>query len=104
MFYKVIKNNKVIDVTDSLTYVRISPKSGKILICTKAEASGIASSDRKTVWHLKGFYPFPSGDYETVEIETISKEEYRQLKMLCGKTPEEIIDEYTLMLIEEGLL
>lgn len=77
MFYKVIKNNKVIDVTDSLTYVRISPKSGKILICTKAEASGIASSDRKTVWHLKGFYPFPCGDYETVEIEIISKEEYR---------------------------
>jgi hypothetical protein len=104
MFYKIIKDNKVIDVIDSLTYVKISPKSGKLLICGRAEASGLVSSNGREVWHLKGFYPFPKEGYETVEIFKIDKEEYHQLKMLNGKTPEEIIDEYTLMLIEGGLL
>jgi hypothetical protein len=38
---------------------------------------------------------------ELVEIDEL---EYKQLKALNGKTPEEIIDEYTLLLIEEGII
>lgn len=104
MYYKIVKNNQVVDVVDQLTYVRLSPKSGKILLCPQAEAQGIVSSDRKEVWHLNGFYNFPNNDYETVSAIRITKEEYNRLKVLNGKTPEEIIDEYTLSLIEGGLL
>lgn len=104
MYYKIIKNNEVVDIVPSLSYVRISPKSQKILLCSQEQASGIVSSDSKTVWHLEGYYPFPGDEYETVKAIQINKEEYYQLKALNGKTPEEIIDNYTLYLIEEGLL
>jgi hypothetical protein len=104
MFYKIIKDNKILEATTLLRYVRLSPKSGKILLATRGEAQGIISSDGKTVWHLKDYYNFPNGDYETVEAVEISEEEYRKITIFGGKTPEEIIDEYTLFLIEGGLL
>ena len=104
MYYKIIKNNKVIDVVSHLSYVKLSPKSGKMLLCTHADAQGILSSDNATVWHLQGFYEFPTGEYDTVSIVKIDKEEYSQLKALNGKTPQEIIDEYTLLLIEGGII
>jgi hypothetical protein len=104
MYYKILQNEKVIDVISSPKYVRLSPKSNRILLCPKQTASGIVSEDGREVWQLKDFYPFPSGTYETVEMVKISEKEYHQFKALSGKTPEEIIDEYTLMIIEEGVL
>lgn len=104
MYYKLIKDNKVIDVIEKLVYIKLSPKSGKILLCPQSEAQGILSSDGKNIWHLQGFYDFPTDEYETASAIKISKEEYSQLKMLNGKTPQEIIDEYTLLLIEGGLI
>lgn len=104
MYYKIIKNNKIVDITDCLSYVRLSPKSGRVLLCPQAEAQGIVSSDGNSIWHLEGFYDFPSGEYETVFAIKITKEEYHRLKALNGRTPEEIIDEYTLALIEGGLI
>ena len=104
MYYKILKNNKVISVMEGLHYVRLSPKSGKILLCGQSEAQGVISPTDGTVWHLNGFYPFPHDKYETVDIVEITKEEYHQWKALNGRTAEEIIDEYTLSLIEGGLL
>ena len=104
MFYKVLLNEKIIDVLDSLIYVRETRKKGSLVSCPRAEASGIVSSDGNKVWHLAGYVPFTNKNYETVSVVRISEEEYHKLKMLNGKTPEEIIDEYTLSLIEGGLL
>lgn len=104
MYYKLIKDNKVIDVIEKFVYIKLSPKSGKILLCPQSEAQGILSSDGNNIWHLQGFYDFPTDEYETVSAIKISKEEYSQLKMLNGKTPQEIIDEYTLLLIEGGFI
>lgn len=104
MYYKILKDNKVIEVTCDLQYVWIPKGTNRLLICSQKNAQGIISLDGKTVWHLKGFYPFPTKDYETVEAIPITKEEYHQWKALNGRTPEEIIDEYTLSLIEGGLL
>ena len=104
MYYKIIKDNKIVDLMERLLYIKMSSKSGKILLSTQGEAQGIMSSDGTTAWHLKGFYEFPQGEYETVSAVPISELEYLQLKALNGKTPEEIIDAYTLLLIEEGLL
>ena len=104
MYYKILKDDKIIEVTDSLQYVWIPNGSKKLLICSQKDAQGVVSADGKTVWHLRGFYDFPFGNYETVEAIAITKEEYHQWKALNGRTPEEIIDEYTLSLIEGGLL
>ena len=72
MFYKVIKNGRVIDVLDRLSFVK--------------------------------YYLIPSPEYDTVSLEEIDQYEYEQLKALGGKTPEAIIDAYTLSLIQGGLL
>lgn len=69
-----------------------------------SNAQGIMSSDERRFWHLRGLYRIPIEGYDTVDLVEISSEEYHQLKALNGKTPEEIIDEYTLALIEGGLL
>lgn len=106
MFYKVIKNNKVIDVLDHLTYLKWQEKNKIMLLSDEGEGQAILGSDGNTIWHVEGFYDLPveAGNYETVKLISIEQFEYKQLKMLNGKTPEEIIDEYTMLLIEEGVI
>ena len=104
MFYKVLKNGKVIDVLDQLIYLKYQPKHQRMLLCTEEDAQGILSSDQNEVWHEETLYKIPVPGYETVKIEEIDEHEYRQLKMLNGKTPEEIVDTFVLALINEGVI
>jgi hypothetical protein len=78
-----------------------------LVSCQQPEAQGVVSSDGEHIWHSSWFYRFPEkaqGRYEVVILEKIDEHEYKRLKMLNMKTPEEIIDEYTLQLIEGGRL
>ena len=104
MFYKVIKDNKVVDVLDRLTYLRWQPKNKIIVLCGEGDAQAILGSDNNTIWHVEGFYDLPVSGYESVRLVEIDEFEFKRLKMLNGKTPEEIIDEYTMLLIEEGVI
>ena len=104
MYYKILKNKKVIDLLTSFSFVRYCPIRNSVINCGVQEANGIISSDGNFIWHLLGLRQFPVGEYDTVEAIEIDKDEYDKLKALNGKTPEEIIDNYTLYLIEEGLL
>ena len=106
MYYKVIKDNKVVDVLDRLTYLRWQPKNKIIVLCGEGEAQAILGSDGNTVWHVEGFYDLPTeaGDYDVVKILEVDKHEYDQLKVLNGRSVQEILDEYTLLLIQEGVI
>lgn len=104
MYYKVLKDGRVIDVLDRLIFARYQPKHNIMLLCDKSEAQGIVSSDESYVWHIEGLYKIPVEGYDTVELIEIDKYEYMQLKALNGKTPEQILDEYTLLLIKGGIL
>lgn len=104
MFYKVIKNNKVIDVLDHLTYLKWQKKNKIMLLSDEGEAQAILGSDGNTIWHVEGFYDLPVEGYETVKLIEVDEYEYKQLKMLNGKTPEEIIDAFVTSLIEDNLL
>lgn len=104
MYYKVLKNNKVIDVLDHLSFVKYQEKHRIMVACAKEEAQAIISSDGDYIWHVNGLYNIPVDGYDTVELVEIDEYEYRQLKTLNMRTPEEIIDEYTLLLIEGGIL
>ena len=53
---------------------------------------------------MDGYYNIPAAGYDTVQLEEISVYEYDKLKALGAKTPEAIIDAYTLSLIEGGML
>lgn len=104
MYYKVLKNNRVIDVLDRLTFAKYQKKHGIMVACAKNEAQAIVSSDGNYIWHVPGLYNIPVDGYDTVTLIKIDEYEYNQLKILNLKTPEEIIDEYTLLLINGGVL
>ena len=104
MFYKVLKDNKVIDVLDNLTYLKWEPKHKIMVLSDENEAQAILSSDKNTIWHEYTLYKIPVSGFDTVEIEEIDEYEYKRLKMLNGKTPEEIIDGFVLSLLEDNII
>ena len=104
MYYKVLKNDKVIDVLDNLVYLKWQPKHKTMILSDENEAQAILSSDQNTIWHEKTLYKIPVSGYDEVEIEEIDEFEYKQLRTLNGKTPEEIADEVILSLIENNII
>lgn len=104
MYYKVLKDNKVIDVLDHLSFVKYQEKHNIMVSCAKEEAQAIISSDGEHIWHVTGLYNIPVSGYDTVHLEEIDKYEYEQLKVLNMRDPQSIIDEYTLLLIKEGII
>ena len=104
-YYKVIKNGKVIDVLDKIVYLKYQKKHNMMILCEENEnAEAIMSSDQQYIWHEESLYQIPVEGYDTVRIEEIDRYEYDQLKMLNLKSVSEIIDQYTLSLIEGGIL
>lgn len=104
MYYKVMKNNKVIDVLDNLIYLKWEPKHKIMVLSDENDAQAILSSDKNTIWHERTLYNVPVSGYETVDLVEIDEFEYKQLKMLNGKTPEQIADEVILSLIENNII
>lgn len=104
MYYKVLKDNKVIDVLDSLIYLKWQPKHKIMVLSDENEAQAILSSDKNSIWHEKTLYNIPVDGYDEVVIEEINEYEYKQLRALNMKTPEAIIDEYNLLLLEMGVI
>lgn len=106
MYYKVIKDGKVIDVLDKLIYLKYQPKHKIMVLTDEDDAQAILSSDKNTIWHEKTLYRIPVNeqDYDTVSVEPIDKYEYEQLKILNMKSPEQIIDSFVLSLIEDNII
>lgn len=104
MFYKVMKNNNVIDVLDQLIFLKYQPKHHIMVLCDESDAQAILSSDKSNIWHEQSLYEIPVQGYETVTIEEIDESEYKRLKIFNGKTPQEIMDSVILNLINEGVI
>ncbi len=104
MYYKVIKNNKVIDVLDNLVYLKYQKKHNRMILCNELEAQAFFSSDREHIWRTEGLYELPVEGYDIVSLVEIDKYEYEQLRVLNMKSPESIIDEYNLLLLELGVI
>lgn len=104
MFYKVLKDNKVIDILDKLVYLKWEPKHKTMILTDENNAQAILSSDKNTIWHEKTLYNVPVSGYDTVDVIEISKYEYDQRKMLMGNTPEEIADGIILHLLNNGVI
>jgi hypothetical protein len=104
MFYKVLKNNKVIDVLDNLIYLKWEPKHKIMVLTDENDAQAILSSDKDTIWHERTLYKVPVDGYDTVDLVEIDEYEYKQLKMLNLSTPEAIIDNFLLTLLENNII
>ena len=103
MFYKILKNNEIIDIQNKLIYVRKS-RSGTIVCCSLSNANGIALEDG--IYHLNGLPEFPLGTYETVEANEITKNEYIELAQQLGiDVPEAIpTQEERITALEDAML
>lgn len=104
MYYKVIKDNKVIDVLDHLTYLKWQPKNKIMLLSDLNEAQAILSSDGNTIWHVEGLYDLPVNGYDTVDLVEIDIYEFEKLRTLNLSTPEAIIDNFLLTLLENNII
>lgn len=99
MYYKVIYNDKIIDVLDRLVYLRYQKKHNRMVLCDESKAQAIFSSDGSEIWHVNGMYDIPVDGYETVRLEEVDKYEYKRLKTLNFGTIEDVIDEFVKSLI-----
>ena len=104
MYFKVIKNEKVIDVIENPVYVKYQAKNDVFLLCDESEAECVVSSDGNTIWHVNIYPSISRQGVDTVELVEINEYEYKQLKVLNFKTPTEIIDAYTLTLLDGDVL
>lgn len=104
MYYKVIKDNKVIDVLNNLTYLKWQPKNKIWVLSGESEAQAILSSDGNTIWHEQSLYEIPVSGFDTVEVCEIDEYEYKQLKVLNMRSPEEIVDAFLLDLINREVI
>ena len=104
MFYKVMKNNKVIDVLDNLIYLKWDSKHKIMVLTGEDDAQAIMSSDKNSIWHERTLYKVPVDGYDCVDVEEIDEFEYKQLKMLNLNTPQEIIDAFVLSLLEDKII
>lgn len=104
MCFKVIKDEKVIDLLENPTYIKYQKKHDLMLLCPESEAEGIVSSDQKYFWHVNVFPAMEKQNIDTVELVEIDQYEYNQLKALNGRSVQEILDFYTLSLLEGGII
>lgn len=104
MYYKVMKEDRVIDVLDKLVFLKYQPRHNVMVLCSEDDAQAILSSDQNAIWHEATYYNIPVTGFDTVSLVEIDRYEYERLKVLNGKTAEEIIDAYTLLLISEGVI
>ena len=79
MYYKIIKNNEVVDILRNINYIKYQEKHKILILCDIKEAQAVLSSDGKCGWHIEGLYNFPldNTEYEIVEITEF---EYEKLK------------------------
>lgn len=80
MFYKAMKDARVLDVLDHLTYVRYQKKNNIMIACDRSKSQAILSSDGSGFWHVYGLYRLPLEGYDTVELVEIDQTEYELLK------------------------
>ena len=107
MYYKVLKDGKVIDVLkdNEVVYLKYQERYDRMIFCDESEAQAIFSSDRNRIWHVNGFYNVPVHDrYDNVDLIEIDEYEYRNWKIFDCADPQELIDNYTLQLIETGVI
>lgn len=80
MYFKIIYNYIVIDILDSVQYVRWLKRGKKFVKTEMTSANGILASDGINIYHVEGMPEFDGmGNYKTVHMIQIDKEEYDKL-------------------------
>lgn len=89
--YKIIQDNKVVDVVRLPRFVRFL-STGHVAITDKSSAQGIIGSDDKTIYSFK---PISREDTTVAEIKEITLDELNKLQNLLSSGQEPCVDEVT---------
>lgn len=77
--YKIIENNQIIDVMETLHFVKYLPKTKRSITVGERQANGILSSNQSTIYHIDGTpNVYPEG-YRNVTYQKIEEDEYKRL-------------------------
>jgi hypothetical protein len=98
--YKIIQNNKIIDVVKNPLFVRFLA-SGNIAITDKTSAQGIAGSDNETLYSFK---PISRKNVSVAAIEEITEKEFNRLQSLLNSGKEICADESILAQAKQDTL
>lgn len=77
--FKIIENNQIIDVIESLKFVKCLPKSKRIICVDERQANGIMASNGNEVYHIYGTPHTFENTVRSVCFEKIDAEEYERL-------------------------
>lgn len=106
-YYKVIKDDRAIDVLNEneICYLKYSKRHQDMINAISInDAQAILSSDQKHVWHESTLLSIPIEGYDTVKLEKIDVYEYNRLKFELSHDINSLLDNYTMLLIERGVL
>ena len=81
--YKIVLGDKVVDVLEGESWVKLS-RRGRIVLCGAAEAAGVVSSDGKTIYSLNGTAGLTGHNFDSVTVTDITENEAAELKTLLG--------------------
>lgn len=98
--YKIIQNNKVIDVVKLPRFVSFL-KSGHVTITDKTSAQGIVGSDNITLYSFK---PVSRKGVAVVSIEKIDQDEFSRLQRLLNSNQEVSADESALAKAKKNII
>ena len=77
--YKIIEKNQIIDVMDTIRFVKYLPKTKRSINIDERQANGIVASDQSVIYHIEGTpNTFPEG-HKTVQYVKINEDEYKKL-------------------------
>lgn len=77
--YKIIENNQIIDVMETIQFVKYLPKTQRSIFIDERQANGILSSNNSIIYHIEGTHNnLPEGS-KTVSWVKIEEAEYKRL-------------------------
>ncbi len=85
MYYKIVENDKVIDVLSSVTYLRYLKTSKSVTISDSSVANCVGASNGRTVYGLEGKFFSQDPKIKIVSMIPITSDEYKRLKELLSK-------------------
>ena len=78
--YKVYKGDTVVDALEDLQCVCFYDGIGILRCKTTDVPQGIISYDGNKIYHVDGWPKFPEGEYETVTLQAIDRNEYTNIR------------------------
>jgi hypothetical protein len=77
--YKIVENGQIIDVLETLQFVKCLPKTQKTIIVDERQTNGIVSSNTNEIYHLLNTPNTFSEPKKTVSFYKIDLDEYNRL-------------------------